>query len=66
MAEVDHSESDLMDNQHTLFLKDVSDQQVYTNTIMLEQVTDLVHQKMVKQLPELAWETLHTFMFGKG
>ncbi len=66
MAEAVYGESDLMDNQHTLFLKDMSDQQVYTDTIMLEQVTDLVHRKMVKQLPELAWETLHMFEFSEG
>ncbi len=58
MAEVDYGESDLMDNQHTLFLKNLSNQQVYTNTIMLKQVTDLVHCKMIKQLPQIAWDTL--------
>ncbi len=54
MAKADYGESDLMDNQHTLFLKDLSNQQVYTNTILLEQVTDLVCHKMIKQLPQLA------------
>ncbi len=33
---------------------------------MLEQVTDLVHRKMIKQLPDLAWEMLHTFEFSEG
>ncbi len=55
-----------MDQQHTLFLKDLMDQQVYDNTNMLEQVTDLVRHKMIKQLPEMAWEVLHTFEFGEG
>ncbi len=64
MARADYGESDLMDNQHTLFLKDLSDQQVYTNTIMLEQVTDSVCCKMIKQLPQLAWDMLHMFEFG--
>ncbi len=66
MAKVDYGESDLMDNQHTLFLKDLLDQQVYTNTIMLEQVTNLVHHRMIKQLPQLAWDMLHMFKFGDG
>ncbi len=47
MAKADYGESDLMDNQHTLFLKDLSDLQVYTNTILLEEVTDLVRCKMI-------------------
>ncbi len=55
-----------MDNQHTLFLKDLSNLQVYTNTILLEQVTDLVHRKMIKQLPQIAWDTLWLFEFGEG
>ncbi len=38
-----YGESDLLDRHHTLFLKDLMDQQVYNNTSMLEQVTDLVH-----------------------
>ncbi len=66
MAEADYGESDLMDNQHTLFLKDLSDQQVVTNTIMLEQVTNLVWHKMIKQLPQLVWDTLRMFEFGEG
>ncbi len=61
LDEADYGESDLMDNQHTLFLKDLSDQHVYDNTCMLEQVTDLVRRKMIKQLPEMAWEVLRTF-----
>ncbi len=66
LDEADYGESDLMDNQHTLFLKGLSDQHVYNNTSMLEQVTDLVRCKMIKQLPEMAWEVLRTFEFGEG
>ncbi len=66
MDELDYGESDLLDKQHTLFLKDLTDQQVYNNTNMLEQVTDLVRCKMLKQLPEMAWEVLHIFEFGDG
>ncbi len=66
MDKLDYGESDLLDQQHTLFLKDLMDQQVYDNTNMLEQVTDLVRCKMLNQLPEMAWEVLHTFEFGEG
>ncbi len=39
---------------------------MYSNTCMLEQVTELVHRKMIKQLPDLVWEMLRTFEFGEG
>ncbi len=41
MERADYGESDLFDNNHTLLLKDLTDQEVYTHTILLEQVTDL-------------------------
>ncbi len=66
LDDLDYGESDLLDKQHTLFLKDLMDQQVYNNTNMLEQVTDLVRRKMIKQLPDIAWDMLHTFEFGEG
>ncbi len=49
-----------------LFLRDLTDQQVYNNTILLEQVADLVHRKATRQLLEVAWETLQKFEFGEG
>ncbi len=66
LAQADYGVSDLMDNHHTLFLKDLSDLQVHTNTVLLEQVTDLAHWKMVEQMPKIAWETLQMFQFGEG
>ncbi len=41
-------------------------QKVYCNTSMLEQVTDLVHRMMIKQLPQIAWDTLRMFEFSDG
>ncbi len=58
LDDLDYGESDLLDKQHTLFLKDLTDQQVCNNTNMLEQVTDLVRRKMLKQLLEIAWNVL--------
>ncbi len=66
LERADYGESDLLDKNHTLFLKDLTDQQVYNNTCLLEQVTDLVHRKTTKQLPEVAWEALRQFEFGEG
>ncbi len=43
LAEADYRESDLMDHQHTLLLKDLSDLQVFTKVTILEQVADMVH-----------------------
>ncbi len=54
LAKADYGESDSMDNHHTLFLQDLSDLQVYTNTILLEQVVDLVSRKTIRQLLKIA------------
>ncbi len=43
LEHADYGESDLLDRHHTLFLKNVTDQQVYNNVNLLEQVTELVN-----------------------
>ncbi|MCP4549552.1 MAG: hypothetical protein GY835_24105, partial [bacterium] len=35
MERADYGESDLLDKHHTLFLKDLTDQEVYTNVVLL-------------------------------
>ncbi len=66
MERADYGESDLLDKHHTLFLKDLTDQEVYNNVILLEQVTDLVCRKAIRHLPGPVWETLQDFEFGEG
>ncbi len=47
-------------------MKDLTDQEVYNHTILLEQVTDLVRRKGIKHLPAPVWAMLRDFEFGKG
>ncbi len=66
LERADYGESDLFASNHTLFLRDLTDQEVYNQTILLEQVTDLVRRKGIKDLPEIVWATLRDFEFGEG
>ncbi len=66
MERADYGESDLLDKHHTLFLKDLTDQEVYNHVSWLEQVTELVRRKAIRHLPEPVWEMLWGFEFGEG